>query len=79
MPVRYSKESAGPSTRRADVPCDLEDAGLDLIYDGDTAVGFLIPDGGLEAMTKSQLQEALAGAGLPTSGTKAELIERLGG
>jgi hypothetical protein len=61
MTVRYSPDSSGPSTRQAGQP-EVD------VYD-DTAE--------LEAMTKQELQDLAEAHGLPKSGSKADLIERL--
>lgn len=61
MPVRYSAQSAGPSTRRGRVvlgPEQLKDLAY---YD----------------MTKAELQAEAEERGLPKSGTKDDLIQRL--
>lgn len=58
MPVRYSKDSAGPSTRRV------------LSQE-------MIEDMEYYSMSKAELQAEAEKLGLPKSGTKNELIERL--
>lgn len=66
MPVRYSDISAGPSTRRA--------TGDEWGAEGSGAAVT-----SSSQMTKSALQQLAAERGLPTSGTKAQLIDRLAG
>lgn len=66
MPVRYSSESAGPSTRRAaDQQWGSEGSGAAVTSSSQ--------------MTKAALQQLAAERGLPTSGTKAQFIDRLAG
>jgi hypothetical protein len=66
MPVRYSDQSAGPSTRRA--------YGEEW---GSSGLGFAVTSS--SQMTKAALQDLAASRGLSTSGTKAQLIDRLAG
>jgi hypothetical protein len=63
MPVQYSKESDGPSTRRA--------------RGGGYITHEMAKDLAYYTKTKAELQALLKHMGLPTSGTKDELIERL--
>lgn len=59
MQARYSKRSAGPSTRRAMLgPEQVKD----LTY---------------YSLTKAELQDEASKRGLPKSGTKDDLIQRL--
>lgn len=62
MPVRYSLESSGPSTRRAQPA-------------GGTSAEFTLFD--YAAMTKAQLRALAEERGAATSGTKDDLIARL--
>jgi hypothetical protein len=64
MPVTYSEESAGPSTRGL---------GGDGVSRPTTAVT------SSSQMTKAALQELAESRGLPTSGSKSDLIDRLAG
>lgn len=65
MPVRYSDESSGPSTRRAQGEQWGEDVGAGASVTSSSQ------------MTKRALQDLAASRGLPTSGSKADLIDRL--
>lgn len=66
MPVHYSEQSEGPSTRRW----------LDQEWgEGGTTEAVTSSS----QMTKGALQALAAERGLSTSGTKAQLIERLSG
>lgn len=67
MPVQYTDDSAGPSTRRA----NGEDWG------GDGGSGFAAKSS--SSMSKEELKELAEERGLPTSGTKDDLISRLAG
>ena len=63
MPVQYSEHSEGPETRRSRGGSVItEEMAKDLRY---------------YAMTKAELQALLKHMGLPTSGNKDELIDRL--
>lgn len=66
MPVRYSDESEGPSTRRW----------LDQEW-GESRPTAAVTSS--SQMTKAALQQLAAERGLPTMGTKAQLLERLSG
>lgn len=66
MPVRYSPWSSGPSTRRSE--------GREWGSEGTGAAAT-----SSSQMTKAALQRLAAERGLPTSGTKAQLIDRLAG
>ena len=59
MPVQYSDESSGPSTRRV------------------VFTPRMISDLNYFTMTKAELQDELERRGLPKSGSKDELIERI--
>ena len=66
MPVRYSDQSAGPSTRRAEgvVPRESQET---------------VAVTSSSQMSKAALQALAAERGLSTSGTKQQLIDRLAG
>lgn len=66
MPVSYSEQSEGPSTRRW----------LDQEW-GSTGSGAAVTSS--SQMSKGALQQLAAERGLPTSGTKAQLLDRLAG
>ena len=59
MPVRYTEESAGPSTRRVVVTPQMAE------------------DLSLFSLTKAELVAEAEKRGLPKTGTKDELIERI--
>ncbi len=67
MPVTYTEQSAGPSTRRA----QGEDWG------GDGGAGYAVKSS--SSMTKAELVELAKERGVPSTGSKNELISRLGG
>lgn len=66
MPVTYSEQSAGPSTRRAH--------GQTWEHTGTGAAATSSSE-----MSKAELQALAAERGLSTSGTKQQLIDRLSG
>ncbi len=68
MPVTYSDQSAGPSTRRA--------AG-EQWSEGGGGTGAAVTSS--SQMTKAELVALAKERGVATSGTKNELISRLGG
>jgi hypothetical protein len=68
MPVTYSDESAGPSTRRAQGETWSE---------GGNGSGAAVTSS--SQMTKAELQALAEERGLATSGTKQDLIDRLSG
>lgn len=61
MPVHYSEQSSGPSTRRARMGVEY--------FSPDVA--------SYEGWTKAQLKEEAEARGLSGAGTKAELTKRL--
>jgi len=66
MPVRYSDQSAGPSTRRAEGVAPRESQETVAVTSS-------------SQMTKAELAALAKERGLSTSGTKKQLIERLSG
>lgn len=66
MPVSYSDQSAGPSTRRAEGVVAPESRPTAAVTSS-------------SQMSKAELQALSEERGLPTSGTKKQLIERLSG
>jgi len=66
MPVRYSDQSAGPSTRRAE--------GVVWSAGGESVAGT-----SSSQMSKAELAALAKERGLSTSGSKAQLIDRLSG
>jgi hypothetical protein len=68
MPVRYSDQSAGPSTRRANG---------DEWAEGGGGTGAAVTSS--SQMTKAELASLAKERGLSTSGSKADLIDRLSG
>jgi hypothetical protein len=66
MPVSYSDQSAGPSTRRANGVPVAESRPTQAVTSS-------------SQMSKAALQELASSRGLPTTGTKAQLIDRLAG
>jgi hypothetical protein len=66
MPVRYSDQSAGPSTRQAEGVATPEPRQTQAVTSS-------------SQMTRAPLAALAKERGLPTSGSKADLISRLAG
>jgi hypothetical protein len=81
MPVRYSEQSAGPMTRREEENPFLSDmieyTSARIEYPASSQASGVFNSPGV--MTKAELQALAVERGLSTSGTKADLIERLTG
>jgi len=87
MQLRSALSTPGlPASQRAEINRRLKNVGQPRVYDADSppppgAIEFTTPEVATEAslkgLTKAALVALAGGRGLPTSGTKAILVERL--
>jgi len=73
----YHPVTGGEAVVAASAVPTHEASGWQVVKDAEPTAAALEPEDGLAGLTVAELQDLARGAGLPVSGTKAELLERL--